>query len=89
MIDGIEFGDRCVIAVMGLIKSINGNQERMGNKIILGIREGDTENSEVVKDLFQSLIERGLDRGFPYLFVIDGSKAFKKGIRFCGIWYVP
>ncbi|MSP19894.1 MAG: hypothetical protein EXR74_10040, partial [Bdellovibrionales bacterium] len=33
MIDGIEFGDRCVIAVMGLIKSINGNQERMGNKI--------------------------------------------------------
>ena len=81
MIDGIEFGDRTVIAVMGIIKSKDKNPLQMGEKLILGLREGDTENSEVVKDLLQSLIDRGLDPTLPYLFVLDGSKALKKGIR--------
>ncbi len=81
MIDGIEFGDRMVIAAMGICKSKDGDSKQMGDKIILGLREGDTENSEGVKDLFQSLIDRGLNPEFPYLFVIDGSKALKKGIR--------
>jgi len=34
----------------------------------------------VVKDLFQNLIDRGLKIDLPLLFVIDGSKALKKGI---------
>lgn len=81
MIDGIEFGDRTVIAVMGIVKTKDKTPLQMGEKLVLGLLEGDTENSEVVKDLLQSLIERGLDPTLPYLFVLDGSKALKKGIR--------
>lgn len=81
MIDGIEFGDRTVVATMGILKSEDGNPDKMGAKIVLGLREGDTENWEVVKDLMTSLIDRGLDPSFPYLFVIDGAKALKKAIR--------
>jgi len=81
MIDGIEFGDRTVVAAMGILKSKDGNSAVMGDKVVLGLREGDTENWEVVKDLIQSLVERGLDVAFPSLFVIDGSKALKKAIR--------
>lgn len=49
MIDGIEFSGRHVIVALGI--SIQGK------KVVLGLREGDTEDSEVVKDLLQSLIE--------------------------------
>ena len=43
--------------------------------MILGIRSGDTENHEVVKDLLNDLNERGLDVGHNTLFILDGSKA--------------
>jgi putative transposase len=66
---------------MGIVKAKDGNSKYSGDKIILGLREGDTENWEVVKDLIQSVIDRGLDPAFPYFFVIDGSKALKKAIR--------
>lgn len=51
-----------------------------GKKLILGLREGDTENSEIVKDLLRNLIERGFSTEHPYLFVIDGGKAIKRVI---------
>jgi transposase-like protein len=73
MVDGIEFGDRCVIAALGITTK--------GQKMIIGLREGDTENSEVVKDLMQSFFDRGLQTVIPPLFVVDGSKALKKAIR--------
>jgi putative transposase len=73
MIDGVHFGDRTVITVLGV--------EESGKKLILGLREGDTENSEVIKDLFQSLIDRGLNREQRMLFVTDGSGAIRKAIR--------
>lgn len=73
MIDGVVFGNRTVIVALGITTK--------GKKIPIGLREGDTENSEVCGDLFASLIERGLDPAQPILFVIDGSKALKKAIR--------
>lgn len=73
MIDGIGFGDRTVVAALGITDK--------GKKKILGIREGDTENWELCRDLFENLISRGLDPSKPYLFVIDGAKALKKAIR--------
>lgn len=73
MVDGIELGNRCVIVALGITDK--------GKKILIGLREGDTENWEVCKDLFQSLISRGLKTQFPVLFVTDGSKALKKAIR--------
>ncbi len=73
MVDGIGFGDRTVIAALGITDE--------GRKLILGLREGETENWEIAKDLFESLIARGLKHDQPILFVIDGSKALKKAIR--------
>jgi putative transposase len=73
MIDGIEFSSRHVIVALGITTT--------GKKLVLGLREGDTEDSEVVKDLIQNLIDRGLNRESPFLFVLDGSKALRKAIR--------
>ena len=73
MIDGVGFGDRTVIVAMGI--------EASGKKMILGLREGNTENWELCRDLFESLISRGLSENQDYLFVIDGSKALRKAIN--------
>ena len=73
MVDGIEFGGACVTAALGITTT--------GRKLILGLKRGDTEDSEVCKDLFQNLIERGLKKDDPFLFVLDGSKALKLGVR--------
>lgn len=73
MIDGIGFAERLVIAAMGITNK--------GEKLILGLKEGSSENSEVCKDLLQSLIARGLKHESPFLFVLDGSKALKKAVR--------
>jgi len=73
MIDGIGFGDRMVIAALGITTK--------GTKMIIGLREGDSENSAVCVDLLQSFFDRGLSTVTPVLFVIDGSKALKKAIR--------
>lgn len=45
-------------------------------------REGDTKNSEVVKDLLTSIQERGFTLHYERLLaVIDGAKALKKALR--------
>lgn len=72
MIDGVVFGSRTVVVSLGITVE--------GKKLVLGLREGHTENWEVCKDLLESLIERGLCESKPYLFVIDGSKSLRKAI---------
>ena len=71
-IDGIQFGGIHVIAALGV--------DSAGNKCVLGIREGASENATVVKDLLTDLVVRGLDTSRRRLFVIDGSKALRKAI---------
>ena len=71
MIDGTFIAKRAVVSVMGITME--------GKKKILGVRGGDSENTEVVSDLFCSLEERGLQHK-PFLFVIDGSQALRKAI---------
>ena len=71
-IDGICFGSHCAIAALGV--------DDHGNKHVLGLAEGATENSIVVKGLLESLVERGLDPARKRLFVIDGSKALRHAI---------
>jgi transposase-like protein len=73
MIDGIEFADASVIVVLGITVT--------GKKLILGLKRGDTENSETVKDLLQELVDRGLKHDEPFLLVLDGSKALRKAVR--------
>lgn len=72
-IDGLHCGEHCVIGAVGV--------DIEGNKRVLGVREGATENSAACKDLLQNLVERGLDPGVQRLFVIDGSKALRTAIN--------
>ena len=73
MIDGIMFGDHTVLIALGI--------DSEGKKQVLGLREGDTENSRVAKALLRDLIERGLDPERARLFVIDGAKALRSAIQ--------
>lgn len=72
MIDGIEFGAKMLIVAVGITESMQ--------KLILGLRLGDSENSEVCKDLLSSIIERGFDQNKKYLFVLDGAKALRAAV---------
>jgi transposase-like protein len=52
-----------------------------GEKRILGLREGGTENSVVCGSLLDDIIERGLRSDIERLFVLDGSKALSKAVK--------
>lgn len=71
-IDGVDFGGTMCIVALGVTSE--------GEKKILGLHEGATENSTVVRDLLANLKERGLLTPKRTLFVLDGSKALRKGI---------
>lgn len=73
LIDGTPFGDQQLITAMGV--TIHGH------KLVLGLRQGATENSTVVKQLFADLADRGLDFDVPRLYVLDGGKALFAGVR--------
>jgi transposase-like protein len=72
MIDGIHFHDSVVLIALGI--------DAKGNKHVLGLREGSTEATRVVRSLLSDLIDRGLDAQRMRLWVIDGGKALRKAI---------
>jgi transposase-like protein len=72
MIDGIHLGDHMVLIALGI--------DFEGKKQVLGLREGNTENSRVAKALLRDLVDRGLDPERARLFVIDGAKALTAAI---------
>lgn len=47
----------------------------VGEKRLLGLRQGATENATVVTSLLEELRERGVRTDVPTLFVLDGAKA--------------
>jgi len=71
-VDGIQFGRYHVVGAVGV--------DADGHKHVLGLREGATENTEVVTALLAELVERGVKPDRRRLFVIDGSKALRKAI---------
>ena len=73
MIDGIFLGDHTVLIALGI--------DTDGKKQVLGLREGNTENSRVAKALLRDLVDRGLDPERARLFVVDGAKAIRTAIR--------
>jgi putative transposase len=75
MVDGKVFEDHAVLIALGIAEN--------GEKIVLGIREGSTENATVARDLLRDLIERGVPTDQPVLFVIDGGKGIRRAIREC------
>jgi len=72
-IDGMHFGDQCVLAAVGV--------DLQGSKHVLALREGATENAEAAKDLLQHLVDHGVDPKRRRLFIIDGSKALRTAIN--------
>jgi putative transposase len=71
--DGLRFGDHHVLVAVGV--------DEQGQKDVLGLAEGASENSQVVKGLLEELVQRGLKTDRKYLFVIDGSKALRSAIE--------
>ena len=72
-IDGLIFGDYTMIGAVGV--------DVEGNKHVLGIREGATENATVVTERLEDMVARGVDPKRKMLFVIDGSKALRAAIN--------
>jgi len=73
LIDGTPFGGQQLITVLGV--TIHGE------KRVLGLRQGATENTTVVRQLLGDLAERGVDFEVPRLYVIDGGKALFASVR--------
>lgn len=73
LIDGIAIGKQVLVVALGVEKS--------GPKHVLGLWQGATENTTVVKSLLEDLVARGLKQDRRYLFVIDGAKALRAAIQ--------
>ena len=71
-LDGIEFAGTVAIVALGV--------DLQGNKHILGISEGSTENSEVCTGLLSNIMERDIRFTDKIIAVLDGSKALKKAV---------
>lgn len=71
-IDGIHLGQQVLVVALGL--------ENSGEKHVLGLWQGATENTTVVTELLADLVVRGLRTTRRYLFVIDGAKALRAGL---------
>ena len=73
MIDGVYFAEHLCVVALGI--------DLDGVKHPLGLVEGSTENTTVVKALLTGLRERGLDTTKPVLAVLDGAKALTAGVK--------
>jgi putative transposase len=73
LIDGIHLGKQVLVVALGI--------ESSGKKQVLGLWQGATENTTVVKELLEDLVARGLHPERRYLFVIDGAKALRAAIE--------
>jgi transposase-like protein len=72
MIDGMHLGEHVTLIALGI--------DAQGNKHVLGLHEGSTEATRVVRKLLSDLLGRGLDGQRMRLWVIDGGKALRKAI---------
>jgi transposase-like protein len=73
MVDGIHIDEHLVLVALGI--------DERGDKHILGLYEGATENTTSCAGLLSDLEARGVRTDRAMLFVIDGSKALAKAIR--------
>lgn len=71
-IDGFVVGSTHVIGAIGVKKD--------GTKMVLGVREGASENLAVVEALLVDLRDRGLSAEVPRLFILDGGKALRSAV---------
>src|SRR5450830_1344164 len=72
-IDGLHVGDHVLVVAIGI--------DGAGEKHVLALAVGATENSAVVKALLADLVERGLQPDIARLFIVDGAKALSRAVR--------
>jgi putative transposase len=73
LIDATPFQGQQMVAALGI--------DEHGRKMILGLRQGATENATVVGELLGDLMERGLDFTEPRLYILDGGKALTATVK--------
>ena len=73
LLDGKSFRGEHLIVALGV--------DEKGDKHVLGLWHGATENSTVVRALLADLRERGLDTESALLVVLDGAKALHKAVK--------
>lgn len=73
LLDATPFAGQQMVAAMGITQD--------GRKMILGLRQGATENATVVGELLGDLMNRGLDFSQPRLYVLDGGKALSAAVK--------
>jgi putative transposase len=73
LIDATPFAGQQMVAALGIGQD--------GKKMILGIRQGATENATVVGELLGDLANRGLDFSVPRVYVLDGGKALHAAVK--------
>ena len=73
LIDATPFQGQQMVAALGI--------DEYGRKMILGIRQGATENATVVGELLADLVARGLDFTEPRLYILDGGKALTAAVK--------
>lgn len=71
-IDGKMYAGETMLVALGITAS--------GEKKVLGLRQGATENATVVTALLEELRERGVKTDAPTLFVLDGAKALRAAV---------
>jgi putative transposase len=72
-IDGLHVGDHVLVVAIGI--------DGAGEKHVLALAVGATENAAVVKALLADLVERGLQPDIARLFIVDGAKALSRAVR--------
>ena len=72
IIDGLHVGDHLILVALGI--------DAGGNKHVLGLYEGATENTTACKGLLADLERRGMRTDRSLLVVIDGSKALRAAV---------
>jgi transposase-like protein len=71
-IDGKAYASEMMVVALGITAT--------GEKKLLGLRQGATENAAVVTSLLEDLRERGVKTDVPTLFVLDGAKALRAAV---------
>jgi putative transposase len=72
-LDGVSAGEMGFICAVGLTAT--------GEKTVLGLRQGSTENSALCSEFLDDLAQRGFSAQQGVLFVVDGSSAITKALR--------
>jgi transposase-like protein len=73
LIDGLHVGEHCLVAALGI--------DATGQKHVLGLWDGATENATLCQSLLANLQSRGLRTDRSLLVLLDGSKALHKAVR--------